>query len=202
MNKPNGSEPNDSGLMTVGDGHRVHWECHGNPNGKPAVYFQGGPGGGFNRRIPYMFDLQTYRVLLFDQRGCGQSRPLANEADADLSANTTHHLISDIELLREHLGVDQWTLLGLSWGTTLGLAYAQMHPTRVASAVFGLVTTTSQREVAWITEGVGRIFPREWERFASAVPDHLCDRPLVDAYAELLFDPDAQVQAGAAKESQ
>lgn len=93
MNKPNDSKPYDGGLMAVGDDHLVYWECHGNPNGKPAVYLHGGPGGGFNRRIPYMFDLQTYRVLLFDQRGCGQSRPLANEADADLSCNTTHQRI-------------------------------------------------------------------------------------------------------------
>src|SRR5690606_282048 len=115
---------------------------------------------------------------------------LANVAAADLSANTTHHLLADVELLREHLGVKQWTLLGRSWGTTLGLAYAQMHPQRVASAVFGLVTTTSRREVAWITEDVGRMFPREWELFAATVPEPLRNRRLVDAYAELPFDPD------------
>lgn len=200
MNQSHDSEPYDSGLIEVGDGHQVYWECHGNPSGRPAVYFHGGPGSGFNRRIPHMFNLRAYRVLLFDQRGCGRSRPLANATAANLSANTTHHLIADVELLRQHLGVDQWTLLGLSWGTTLGLAYAQMHPQRVAGAVFGLVTTTSRREVEWITEGVGRIFPREWERFAAAVPDHLRQRRLVDAYAGLLFDQDPQVQAHAARE--
>lgn len=199
-NQPSDSKPYDSGRMDVGDGHQVHWEWHGNPQGKPAVYFHGGPGGGFNRRIPHMFNLNGYRVLLFDQRGCGRSQPLANAADTDLSTNTTRHLIADIEQLRAHFGVEQWTILGLSWGTTLGLAYAQAHPERVSAAVLGLVTTTSQREVEWVTEGVGRIFPRKWERFATAVPDRLRNRPLVDAYADLLFDPDPKVQAHAAKE--
>ena len=198
MNTSYAGEPYTQGLMDVGDGHQVYWECHGNPNGRPAVYFHGGPGSGFTRRILDVFDLCTYRVLLFDQRGCGRSRPQANNAAADLGTNTTHHLIADAELLRAHLGIEQWTLLGLSWGTTLGLAYAQLHPHRVAAAVFGLVTTTSPSEVAWITEGVGRIFPREWERFAAAVPQHLRDRPLVDAYATLLFDPNLEVQAHAA----
>lgn len=200
MDMTQDSKPYDSGLIDVGDGHQVHWECHGNPDGRLAIYFHGGPGSGFNRRIPHMFNLHAFRVLLFDQRGCGRSRPLANAPDADLSANTTHHLIADVELLRAHLSVDQWTLLGLSWGTTLGLAYAQMYPQHVSNAVFGLVTTTSRREVEWTTEGVRRIFPREWERFAAAVPEHLRNRPLVDAYAELLFDPDPRVQADAAKE--
>jgi len=200
MNKPHDSEPNDSGFIEVGDGHQVYWECHGSPNGTPAVYLHGGPGSGFNRNIPNLFELQACRVLLFDQRGCGQSRPLANAGDADLTANTTQHLIADVELLREHLGINEWTLLGLSWGTTLGLAYAQNHPQRVSGAVFGMVTTTSRREVEWITEGVGRIFPREWDRFSAVVPDRLRNRPLVDAYAELLFDPDPKVQERAAKE--
>ncbi len=193
-------EPYNSGMLDVGDGQQVYWECHGNPDGRPAIYFHGGPGSGFSRRTRRMFDLDAYRVVMFDQRGCGRSRPLANAADADLTANTTHGLIADIELLRDKLGVDRWTILGLSWGTTLGLAYAQAHPDRVAAAVLGLVTTTSRREVEWITEGVGRIFPREWERFAAAVPDHLRDRPLVDAYADLLFDPDPDVRAHAATE--
>jgi proline iminopeptidase len=193
-------EPYDSGMLDAGEGQQVYWECHGNPNGRPAIYFHGRPGSGFSRRTGRMFDLDAYRVVMFDQRGCGRSRPLANAADADLTANTTHGLIADIELLREQFGVDRWTILGLSWGTTLGLAYAQAHPDRVAAAVLGLVTTTSRREVEWITEGVGRIFPSEWERFAAAVPDHLRDRPLVDAYADLLFDPAPDVRANAATE--
>lgn len=192
-------EPLDSGMLDAGEGQQIYWECHGNPDGRPAIYFHGGPGSGFSRQTQ-MFDLNAYRVVMFDQRGCGRSRPLANAADADLTSQTMHDLISDVELLRDQFGVDRWTILGISWGTTLGLAYAQAHPERVAAAVFGLVTTTSRREVEWITEGVGRIFPREWERFAAAVPDHLRDRPLVDAYADLLFDPDPHVRAHAAAE--
>ena len=193
-------EPYNSGMMDVEDGHQVYWECHGNPDGRPAIYFHGGPGSGFSRRTRRMFDLDAYRVVMFDQRGCGRSRPLANAADADLTAHTMHGLIADVELLRDQFGVDRWTILGLSWGTTLGLAYAQALPDRVAAAVFGLVTTTSRREVEWTTEGVGRIFPREWERFWAAVPDHLRDCRLVDAYADLLADPDPHVRAHAATE--
>jgi proline iminopeptidase len=105
--------------------------------------------------------------VLLDQRGSGRSRPLANESDANLNSNTTAHLIADIEALREMHGVDRWTILGLSWGTTLGLAYAQACPRRVNALVLGFVTTTSRREVQWITEDVGRIFPQQWDRFAN-----------------------------------
>ena len=200
MKKQEDSEPNASGFLELELGHRLYWESHGNPKGLPAIYLHGGPGGSFNRRIPHMFDCEKYRVILYDQRGCGRSTPLANAFGADLKNNTTKHLIEDIELLREHLNVEKWVLLGLSWGTTLGLAYAQAHPGRVLAAVFGLVSTTSKREVEWITEGVGSLFPKEWERFSDAIPDHLRDRPLVDAYAELLFDSDPKIQAHAAVE--
>jgi proline iminopeptidase len=193
-------EPFDSGLLEVGQGHRVYWETVGAPDGLPALYLHGGPGGGASPGQRRFFDPTRYRAVLFDQRGCGRSRPLAEEPGADLSANTTPHLLADIELLRERLGVDRWVVLGLSWGTTLALAYAERHPERVAGLVLGLVTTTSRREVEWITEGVGRIFPREWERFAAGVPERRRDRPLVDAYAELLFDPDPAVCAKAARD--
>jgi proline iminopeptidase len=193
-------EPNDTGTLDVGDGHRVYWECCGNLDGKPAIYLHGGPGSGCTPGQRRWFDPDAYRVVLFDQRGCGRSRPLASEPDADLSANTTGHLITDMEELRGHLGIDRWTVLGMSWGTTLGLAYAQAHPERVSALVLALVTTTSRREVGWVTRDVGRIFPREWDRFAAAVPDTLRHLPLVDAYATLLFDPDPAVCAHAARE--
>jgi proline iminopeptidase len=194
-------EPFDSGMLDVGDGHQVHWECCGNPEGKPALYLHGGPGSGFSPGQRRFFDPQAYRAVLFDQRGSGRSRPLASEPDADLSVNTTQHLIADIEALREHLGIERWTtILGLSWGTTLALAYAQTHRERVKSLVLGLVTSTSRREVEWITEDCGRIFPREWDRFAGHVPERLRHLPLVDAYAELLFDPDPMVREQAALE--
>ncbi|HET8630613.1 MAG TPA: prolyl aminopeptidase [Thermomicrobiales bacterium] len=193
-------EPYESGMLAVGDGHRVYWECCGNPNGKPALYLHGGPGSGCSVNQRRFFDPALYRAVLFDQRGSGRSRPLASEPDADLGANTTAHLIADIEALRRLQGVERWVVFGTSWGTTLALAYAQAHPDRVAALVLGFVTTTSRREVEWITEGVGRIFPREWERFAAAVPDRLHHLPLVDAYAELLFDPDPAVRDRAARE--
>jgi proline iminopeptidase len=193
-------EPYDSGMLDVGDGHQVYWECCGNPAGKPALYLHGGPGSGFSPGQRRFFDPDAYRAVLFDQRGSGRSRPLASEPDTDLSTNTTQHLIADIEALRELHGVDTWVILGLSWGTTLGLAYAQTHPQRVNALVLALVTTTSRSEVDWITEGVRRIFPREWERFANAVPESLRHMRLVDAYATLLNDPDPAVQEQAARE--
>ena len=193
-------EPYDSGMLDVGDGHRVYWECCGKPEGKPALYLHGGPGSGCTPGQRCFFDPHAYRAVLFDQRGSWRSRPLVDEPDADLRANTTAHLIADIEALRRHLGVDRWTVLGLSWGTTLGLAYAQAHPRRVEALVLALVTTTSRREVEWLTRDVGRIFPQQWDRFAAAVPATLRHLPLVDAYAALLFDPDPMVRAHAARE--
>ena len=188
------AEPYDSGLLDVGDGHQVYWETYGNPDGKPAVYLHGGPGSGSTPGARRYFDPDAYRVVLFDQRGSGRSRPLASEPDADLSTNTTAHLISDIEKLRQFHGIDSWTVLSISWGTTLGLAYAQTNRQRVSALVLAAVSTDSRREVDWLTRDVGRIFPREWERFAGAVPDRLRQLPLTDAYAALLFDPDPAVR--------
>lgn len=193
-------EPFEKGMLEVGDGHSVYFECVGNPAGAPVLYLHGGPGSGASVGQRRLFDLERQRGIIFDQRGSGRSRPLASEPDADLAANTTALLVSDIEAIRTHLGVDGWTVLGMSWGTTLGLAYAQTHPQWLHGLVLALVTTTSRREVEWITEGVGRIFPAEWDRFASAVPAHLEGMRLVDAYAEMLFDPDPTVQERAAVE--
>lgn len=193
-------EPYDSGIMAVGGGHEVYWECCGNPHGIPALFLHGGPGGGCSPGQRRFFDPSVYRIVVFDQRGCGRSRPLASEPDADLSTNTTAHLLADIELLRQSLHVERWTILGLSWGTTLGLAYAETHPDRIRALVLALVTTTSRREVEWITKGVGSLFPREWDRFATAVPIELRHLPIVDAYATCLFDADPLVRGTAARE--
>lgn len=193
-------EPSDHGMLDVGDGQRIHWECCGNPHGKPALYLHGGPGSGCTPGSRRFFDPEAYRIVLFDQRGCGRSTPPADEPDIDLGSNTTAHLLRDVELLRQHLGVTSWTILGMSWGTTLALAYAEAHPQRVDALVLALVTTTSRREVRWLTEGVGSIFPQEWQRFASAVPDPLRERPLVDAYAAMLFDRNSALREHAARE--
>lgn len=193
-------EPYQLGFLEVGDGHTMSWEASGNPEGRAVLYVHGGPGSGSGPGARRYADPATSRTILFDQRGAGRSRPLASEPDADLSTNTTQHLIADMERLRAHLGIERWTLLGVSWGSTLAQAYAHAHPERVAGLVLALVTTTSRREVRWVTEEMGRIFPREWDRFAGFVPQRLRHLPLVDAYAELLFDPDPAVVARAAVE--
>ena len=190
--------------MLAVDGQSIYFECSGNPAGQPALFLHGGPGSGASPGARRFFDPTKYRIVVFDQRGCGRSRPLCGAEPEhlarDLAAQTTEQLIADIEALRVHLGVKNWVVLGVSWGTTLGLAYAVAHPVRVIGVVLALVTTSSRREVAWITEGVGRIFPREWERFAAAVPEHLRQLPLVDAYAEMLCDADPTVHQVAARE--
>jgi proline iminopeptidase len=193
-------EPYDSGMLDVGDGQRMYWETCGNPTGKPVLFLHGGPGSGSSPGQRRLFNPATYRAVLLDQRGSGRSRPLAGDPAVDLDTNTTHHLIADIELLRVHLEIEQWHVLGFSWGTTLALGYAQAHPERVSALVLGLVTTTSRREVAWLTEGVGRLFPEQWARFTAAVPAPYRSLPLVDAYAEMLNSAEAQVRDHAASE--
>lgn len=186
-------------MLPVGDGNEIYWECCGNPNGKSAMYFHGGPGSGSSRGARRFFDPAAYRVVLFDQRGCGRSRPLVS-SESDLRVNTTQHLISDVEALREHLSIDSCLILGASWGVTLALAYAQAYPNRVTALVLASVTTTSQREVDWLTSGVRRFFPQQWERFKRHVPARLRAVRLVDAYASLLFDKDSSVRDRAADE--
>jgi proline iminopeptidase len=124
-------EPYDQGMLDVGDGNLVYWETSGNPDGKPAVFLHGGPGQGTVPGMRRGFDPERYRIVLFDQRGCGRSTPHASDPDADMSVNTTPHLVADMEKLREHLGIAQWLVHGGSWGSTLGLAYAEAHPDRV-----------------------------------------------------------------------
>ena len=125
--------PYDCGLHEVGDGHHVYWETCGNPTGKPALVLHGGPGSGCSTGARRYFDPGLYRIVLFDQRGCGRSTPHAGDPDADLSANTTGHLLADIESLRRHLGIDRWLVFGASWGSTLALAYAERHPHRLSA---------------------------------------------------------------------
>ncbi|GAA3102842.1 prolyl aminopeptidase [Streptosporangium carneum] len=191
-------EPYESGTLDVGDGHLVYWETCGNPEGKPAVVLHGGPGSGCAPGWRRYFDPEAYRIVLFDQRGCGRSTPDAADRDAGLAANTTHHLLADIESLRRRLGVDRWLVLGGSWGSTLGLAYAQAHPERVSEIVLFSVATTTRREVEWITRDMGRIFPEEWARFRDGVPEAERDGDLAAAYARLLGDPDPAVREKAA----
>lgn len=192
-------EPLDCGRLEVGDGHQMYWETVGAPHGIPAVYLHGGPGSGCTTDARRNFGPTTYRAVLFDQRGSGRSQPLASDPAADLSANTTAHLIGDIETLRDHLGVERWVVVGASWGVTLGLAYAQAHPDRVRGMVLGAVTSGTPGEIEWITRAMGRVFPREWERFAALVPEAAEQGNIASAYARLLAAPDPAVRERAAQ---
>lgn len=195
-------EPYDSGLLDVGDGQQVYWEAVGNPTGKPAVFLHGGPGGGCTPGHRRMFDPARYRVVLFDQRGCGRSRPHAAEHETDLATNTTQRLIGDIERLREHLGIDRWLVWGGSWGSTLAFAYAQRHPHRVTEMVHVAVTNTTRAEIDWLYGGVGRFFPAEWERYRAhaGVGPAATGSELAAAYDRLLNDADPAVREAAARE--
>ncbi len=194
-------EPYDSGLLDVGDGHRVYWETCGNPHGKPAVVIHGGPGSGCEPGVRRFFDPDRYRIVLFDQRGCGRSTPhAADDPDPDLSTNTLGHLLADMERLREHLGIDQWLLFGGSFGSILGLVYAETYPHRVSEIVMLSTVTGSRQEVDWITRDMGRVFPAEWERFRDAVPEPDRAGSLPAAYARLLRDPDPAVRDQAARD--
>lgn len=191
-------EPFGSAMLDVGDGYRLYVESVGSPTGTPAVYLHGGPGSGSTPSARRYFDPRRYRAVLFDQRGCGRSRPLASEPGAELSTNTTEHLVDDLEEVREHLGIDRWVVVGVSWGVTLALVYAQAHPERVSAMVLGAITTGSRREVEWITRDMGRLFPAEWEAFRSLVPPAERDGDLAAAYARLLAEPDDAVREAAA----
>jgi proline iminopeptidase len=193
-------EPYDHGMLDAGDGNLLYWETCGNPHGKPAVVLHGGPGSGCGRGVRRYFDPDAYRIVLFDQRGCGRSTPHASDPAVDLATNTTGHLIGDIERLREHLGVERWLVFGGSWGTTLGLAYAQRHPARVSELVLLSTVMTTHREVAWVTRDMGRVFPAEWARFRDGVPPADRDGNLAEAYARLLHDPGPAVRERAARD--
>ncbi|WP_083752874.1 prolyl aminopeptidase [Actinosynnema sp. ALI-1.44] len=192
------SEPHESGMVEVGDGHSLYWEVSGNPDGKPAVALHGGPGSGSSPRTRGLFDPDRYRVVQFDQRNAGRSTPSATDPVVDLSANTTQHLIADIEALRVHLGIERWLVWGGSWGVTLALAYAQAYPQRVTELVLAAVTSGDRSETDWITRDMGRVFPREWEKFRDGVPAAERDGDLSAAYSRLLHDPDPEVRAKAA----
>jgi proline iminopeptidase len=186
-----------SGHLAVSNSNKIYWEASGNRQGKPALHLHGGPGSGIMSRYRRHFDPEKFLVVSFEQRGCGRSRPLATDPSADLSTNTTPALISDIEELRKHLGIEAWLVSGQSWGTTLALAYAQTHPERVTEIVLAAVTTTTISEVHWCTEQIGRVFPREWVRFA-AVAQPAPGQSLIDAYYERITHPDRKVRETAA----
>ena len=193
-------EPYERGMLEAGDGNLVYWETCGNPRGKPAVVLHGGPGSGCSEWHRRLFDPAVYRTVLFDQRGCGRSRPHASAPDTDLANNNTTNLIKDIESLRQQLQVDRWLVCGGSWGSTLALAYAETHPDRVTEMILFGVTSGRRKEFDWLFRGgLAVLFPAQWEDLCAAVPAAERDGDIVEAYDRLLNDPDATVRQRAAE---
>jgi proline iminopeptidase len=203
--------PYEMGRIPTGDGNLVYWETSGNPEGTPVLIVHGGPGAGSSPAQRETFDPERYRIIQFDQRNCGRSRPHASNPAADMSLNTTEHLIGDMERLREHLGVEKWLLHGRSWGVGLSLAYAERFPERASGMLLVSVTLSQRWELEWLYRGAGRVFPEAWARFCDAADpgqEHF-DLPtdteppieeLLMAYARLMEDPDPAVRARTAAE--
>jgi proline iminopeptidase len=187
-------QPFDSGMLDVGDGHRVYWERVGTKGAKPAVFLHGGPGGATSPKQRRVFDPKLYDVILFDQRGCGKSTP-----NASLEANTTWHLVEDIERLREMCGFDKWQVFGGSWGSTLALAYAETHPQRVSELIVRGIYTLTRAELEWYYQcGVSEMFPDKWERFVAPIPEE--ERgDMMAAYRKRLTGTDRAKQIEAAR---
>lgn len=186
--------PNDQRMLAVGDGHSLYVEQSGNPNGIPVVVLHGGPGGGCSPFMRRFFDPAIYRIILFDQRGCGRSTPFAS-----VEKNTTWHLVADIERIRVTLGIEQWIVFGGSWGATLGLTYTQTHPDRVIHLVLRGVFLGMQTELDWFYGGgAGRFWPDLWEDFVREIPAQEHD-DLIAAYNRRLFSGDVAMENHFAK---
>lgn len=183
-----------TGRLRVSDEHEIYFEESGNPAGKPAVFVHGGPGGGTDPKQRRFFDPARYRIILFDQRGCGRSTPYASLVD-----NTTWHLVADMEALREHLKIEKWQVFGGSWGSTLALAYAEKHPDRVSELVLRGIFLLRKWEIDWFyQDGAGAIFPDAWEKYLAAIPAE--ERgDMVGAYYRRLTSSDTAVQQEAAR---
>ncbi len=191
--------PHDHGMLEVGDGNRIYWEACGNPRGKPAVVLHGGPGSGCTPYFRRLFDPGAYRIVLLDQRGCGRSTPHASAYETDMGVNTTGHLIADLERLRRHLGIERWLVWGASWGSVLGLRYAQTSPEAVSELVLTGVATGCRAEVALLTRGLGTIFPGAFARFVGQLPEDQRAGDLAAAYNRLIESPDPALRERAAR---
>jgi proline iminopeptidase len=189
-------KPYRTGFLRVSDLHELYFEECGNPDGKPAVFLHGGPGGGTDPKMRRFFDPARYRLVLLDQRGCGRSRP-----HASLAENTTWHLVADIERLREHLGLERWLVFGGSWGSTLALAYAETHPQRVTELVLRGIFLLRRWELEWFYQsegGAGALYPDRWERYVEPIPP--AERhDMMGAYYARLTSESAEVRRQAAK---
>ena len=187
------TEPFATGWLSTGSAHELYYEECGSTDGKPVVVLHGGPGGAINPTMRRFFDPARWRVALFDQRGCGRSRP-----NASLDDNTTWDLVDDIERLRQHLGIEKWVVFGGSWGSTLALAYAIRHPERVSGLILRGVFLLTQRELDWFyQDGASMLFPDAWARFLAPIPVEE-RHDLMAAYHRRLINPDRRVQAQAA----
>ncbi|MBS9476738.1 prolyl aminopeptidase [Ancylobacter radicis] len=188
-------EPFETGMLDVGDGHSIYYERVGTKGGKPAVFLHGGPGAGIAPDYRRLFDPARYEVVLFDQRGCGRSIPYA-----DLTSNTTWHLVADIERLREKFGFATWQVFGGSWGSTLALAYAETHPERVSELILRGIYTVTRPELDWYYRfGVSEMFPDKWERFLAPLKTDAERTDPVRAYRALLTGENEAVKIEAAK---
>ena len=187
-------EPFRSGWLDVGDGHEIYFEESGNPDGKACVFVHGGPGGGSSPEARQFFDPERYRIVVFDQRGCGQSRP-----HASLEANTTWHLVADMERLRDKLGIERWLVFGGSWGSTLALAYAQTHPDRVTELVLRGIFLLRPQEIHWFyQEGASALYPDSWEAYLAPIPKEEQD-DLLNAFHRRLTCDDETTRLAAAR---
>ena len=192
-------EPFETGMLDVGDGQSLHWETCGDPAGRPALVLHGGPGSGCTPGVRRFFDPAAFRTVLFDQRNCGRSLPNASDPAVSLAANTTAHQLADIEALRRHLGIERWLVFGSSWGSVLGLAYAQRYPERVSALVLSHVGISRWSDIHWLYHGAGRYFPEAWDRFRIGAGLGAPDADLIAAYHRLLADPDPAVREKAAR---
>ena len=187
-------QPYNQGRLRVSRLHEIYFEECGNPAGKPAIVLHGGPGGGISPFLRQIHDPAAYRIILFDQRGCGQSTP-----HAELQDNTTWALVNDMEALRRHLGIDRWQVVGGSWGSTLALAYAETHPDRVTELILRGIFTLRKSEIRWFyQEGADALFPDAWESFIAPIPE--AERhDLVTAYYRRLTGADRAEQMACAR---
>lgn len=187
-------KPYNSGFLKVSDLHNIYFEEVGNPNGKPVVFLHGGPGGGLTDSMRRFFDPKKWRVILFDQRGCGQSTPFA-----ELKENTTWDLVSDTEKIRTHLKIDKWAVFGGSWGSTLALAYSITHPEKCTELFLRGIFLLRKKEIDWFyQEGCSKIFPDAWEGYVKPIPENE-RHDFVQAFYKRLTSPDAQVRKEAAQ---
>ena len=186
-------EPYDTGFLKKGK-HEIYYEQCGNPKGKPAIFLHGGPGGGCGSLSRRFFNPKKYRIILFDQRGCGRSKP-----HTCLEDNTTWHLIEDIESIRERLDIKKWLVFGGSWGSTLAIAYAQKHPKNVSQMVLRGIFMLRQKELQWFYQyGASEMYPEAWQGFLKEIPENERD-DLIEAYRKIFYGKNKEKQLSAAK---